>query len=100
MAGNSRSGNRTGVPRKSVPRPQTHERKKGRPFSCKHLDDQGLFNRIGLSKTDAVNRGLELLGLLALHASNGDERAISYLNLIDLAVIEDRLEPIKTQRED
>lgn len=97
MAGNKNSGNRTGLPRKGVSRPQSQARKSGRPFTARYLDDRGMFDRSSLSKTNTINKGLELLGLLALHASNGDVTAIHCLSSIGLHVVEDRLYPLGTR---
>jgi hypothetical protein len=100
VAGNKNSGNRTGKPRKSAPRPQSQPRKSGKPFSTRLLDDRGLFDRSALSKSDTVNKGLEAIELLSLYASNGDERAIEYLASIGLQVIEERVEPIVVLKPD
>jgi hypothetical protein len=100
MAGTKNSGNRTGEPRKSSPRPQSQPRKSGQAFSTRHLDDRGLFDRSALSKSDTVNKGLEAIELLSLCASNGDERAIEYLASIGLQVIEERVEPIVVLKPD
>jgi hypothetical protein len=94
MPGNKNSGNRTGEPRKSVSRPQKTPLKCGRSFTTRYLDDRGLFDRSSLSKTDVVNKGIEAIELLVLHASNGDERAIAYLNSIGIEALDERIEPI------
>jgi hypothetical protein len=94
MTGNKNSGNRTGRTRKSSPRPQSQARKDGQPFSTRHLDGRGVFDRSALSKTDTVNKGLEAIELLTMYASKGDVAAIQYLASIGLQVVEERIEPI------